>query len=111
MILDYNKLSSDYNYRHKFYLSKEWRATREIILSKQPLCVKCLENNTSTPATDVDHIIDIKINPKLCLTLSNLQPLCHSCHASKTMKSNRDKIHQPYLKSRLVNQRINTELK
>lgn len=78
------------------YQSREWRVLiRPRQLRKQPLCVECLKENRSIPATVVDHIEDWKkgINAKererLFTSESNLQSLCASHHNSKTAKTNR----------------------
>jgi 5-methylcytosine-specific restriction enzyme A len=68
-----------------FYVSGIWRRKRAIILRTEPLCRICRKSNTLTTATVVDHIIPIrqggaKLDP------SNLQPLCVTCHNSKTAK-------------------------
>jgi 5-methylcytosine-specific restriction protein A len=77
--------------RIKFYSTKRWKQARDFILSKSPLCVKCLEDNILTPATDVDHIKDLRDRPDLCLDESNLQSLCKSCHGKKTYAAVRPK--------------------
>ena len=69
---------------HKLYSTAWWKKTRRIILSRQPLCVHCLEHNITTPAIDVDHIIDHKGDTKLFYDIKNLQGLCKRCHADKT---------------------------
>ena len=76
--------------RHIFYQSALWHNVRNQILSTQPLCRHCILNGLLIPATEVDHIIDLKLRPDLCIEPTNLQPLCHSCHSSKTYKA----IHQ-----------------
>lgn len=70
--------------RNLFYQSREWREMREYRLSQNPLCAKCLEINQLTPATEIDHIIPLKIDPSLRLDPNNLQCLCKKCHSEKT---------------------------
>ena len=60
--------------------SARWRRLREIVLRGEPLCRHCKERGQVTPATQVDHIDNDSFNN----SESNLQPLCASCHASKT---------------------------
>jgi len=72
--------------RQKFYGSKEWLLLRSYILGTRPLCVFCLAKGIVTPATEVDHIIDIKDRPDLRLSPSNLQPLCQVCHNTKSSR-------------------------
>lgn len=88
MNIDLNRLKSDYEYRHKFYLSKQWRNLREYKISLNPLCEHCLKEDKLVQAIDVDHIVDIKDNPYLALDINNLQSLCKSCHSKKTMETN-----------------------
>lgn len=65
----------------KFYNSKEWRALRDyVMMTHNYLCVQC----PLTPAEEVDHIIPIRVDWSLRLTISNCQPLCHACHRKKT---------------------------
>ncbi|MCH5352961.1 MAG: HNH endonuclease [Acutalibacter sp.] len=63
-----------------FYLSKEWRYTRECIITRDHgLCVKC-----SDPGEIVHHIIPLtpeNINdPEITLGEDNLELLCRKCH-------------------------------
>jgi|688.fasta_scaffold32911_3 5-methylcytosine-specific restriction protein A len=62
--------------RHRGY-DHTWSKIRLAVLREDPVCVKCL-----SPATVVDHIKPLKdggSNDRL-----NLQPMCASCHNSKT---------------------------
>lgn len=55
----------------------QWQQTRARFLAAHPHCERC-----GQPATDVDHILAMaKGGPT---EWSNLQALCHSCHAVKT---------------------------
>jgi len=83
MQIDFQRLKTDYFYRGKFYLSTEWRRLRAVKLMNNPLCEQCLKDGWTTPGEDIDHIIDIVIDPLLCLSYDNLQTLCKSCHSSK----------------------------
>jgi len=84
MFINYDLLKSSYDYRHKFYMSKEWRNMREYVLSNEPLCRMCKEEGRLIGATDVDHVRDITERPDLCLEYSNLQSLCKKHHSQKT---------------------------
>lgn len=64
------------------YGSQKWKKTRDYVLRREPLCRMC-----QGPAEMVDHITPIK-QGGLRLNLSNLQPLCTSCHRFKTIKEN-----------------------
>ena len=60
--------------------SKQWRAIRQMVLDREPLCRYCKARGIVTPATEVDHIHrDTSDN-----RLEALQPLCKSCHSEKT---------------------------
>jgi 5-methylcytosine-specific restriction protein A len=68
-----------------FYKSREWDRVRRAAISRDKfLCQHCLKNKKFTPYNVVDHIVPIKVNWELRLTLSNLQCLCHVCHNRKT---------------------------
>lgn len=56
-----------------------WTLTSKIYLKLHPICVKC-----GAPATEVDHIIPHKGDPKLMWDEKNFQALCHRCHSKKT---------------------------
>jgi 5-methylcytosine-specific restriction endonuclease McrA len=72
--------------RNGFYQSKEWRNLREHVLSINPFCLKCKAMGLLTPATCVDHIIDIAERPDLRLEITNCMSLCTPCHSRKTAK-------------------------
>lgn len=57
---------------------------RLMVLRAEPLCRDCLGRGRTTAATDVDHIIPLRDGGTN--ELSNLQPLCHSCHSKITVR-------------------------
>jgi 5-methylcytosine-specific restriction protein A len=59
-----------------------WKRVRLEHLAMEPLCRHCRPH--ATPATQVDHIIDIADDPDLRLVHTNLQSLCHTHHSKKT---------------------------
>lgn len=71
---------STYKY-HQLYSMPSWRKIRRKFLIDHPVCVQC-----GAKATVVDHIIPHNGNMELFYELSNLQPLCASCHNAKTAK-------------------------
>lgn len=62
----------------KFYQSKEWRAVRALVLSRNPLCAMC-----DHPADVVDHVIEIR-DGGAKLDINNLRGLCHYHHNKKS---------------------------
>lgn len=66
--------------------NSQWRQAREYFLSQNPLCVMCQQKGRITPANVVDHIQPHKGNQDLFWDEANWQPLCQSCHNSKTAK-------------------------
>lgn len=68
-----------------FYHGKEWQRIRKVALIRDNyLCRHCLRNNRITPADVVDHVVPIRFDWSLRLSLSNLQSLCNACHNKKT---------------------------
>lgn len=60
----------------RFYQSELWRQVRQVILNLNGgRCAKCKKK-----AQMVHHLKKVKEFPQLALTLSNLEPLCNSCH-------------------------------
>jgi len=68
----------------KFYGSSQWQKLRNMQLDREPLCEHCKEKGITREATEVDHIIPIKVDWGKRTKLDNLQSLCHSCHAKKS---------------------------
>ena len=60
--------------------SAQWRAIREQVLGREPLCRDCAAGGHVTPATEVDH----QDNDTANNALSNLAPLCKPCHSHRT---------------------------
>ena len=74
----------------KFYGSAAWRRVREQALMRDNgLCQHCLKDNNITHADMVDHIIPIRVDWSKRLDINNLQSLCNSCHAVKTLGDKR----------------------
>ena len=67
-----------------FKTGKEpWERIRKLVLNKEPLCRQCKKEGRVTAAVDVDHINGSAVK-KEDYELTNLQPLCKSCHSRKT---------------------------
>ena len=72
---------------HGWYSLPVWTDDlRKAQLLREPFCRECDRRGLRTWATDVDHIRDHKGNWALFTARDNLQSLCHSCHARKTMR-------------------------
>ena len=57
-----------------------WKKLRAQVLAGEPLCRHCAAQGLTVAATDIDHISgDPSDN-----SMSNLAPLCHSCHSTNT---------------------------
>ena len=69
-----------------FYDSDTWKSMRRRLLSEQPLCVSCVLTDKFIPATELDHIIPLRIDFNKRLEYSNIQGLCSSCHLRKTQR-------------------------
>lgn len=63
---------------------RRWQKLRASFLARHPLCVMCAAESRTEAATVVDHITPHKGSQALLYDWNNLQPLCHSHHASKT---------------------------
>ncbi len=68
-----------------------WRTARNRFLKANPLCIKCKAQGKLTKATVVDHIKPHRGDKVLFWDESNWQPLCKSCHDTKTMTEDRYK--------------------
>jgi 5-methylcytosine-specific restriction protein A len=68
------------------YHTRQWRKVRAYVLATEPLCRLCIQAGKVSEPTDVDHIVPVRLNDDGFFVLSNLQPLCTSCHRSKSAK-------------------------
>ena len=69
------------------YTSKRWRDIRFLVLREEPLCRHCGLIGIAKVAECVDHVVPLSKGGAE-YDLSNLQPLCWSCHSRKTRKDN-----------------------
>lgn len=65
------------------YHSARWQKVRALVLMREPLCRPCGKRGKAVPANQVDHIVPLE-EGGAAFDLDNLQPLCRSCHASKS---------------------------
>lgn len=69
-------------------LGSSWMKTRARILKRDGyLCQHCIRLGRPVPATEVDHTIPLEQGGSG--EDSNLQSLCHQCHATKTTAEQR----------------------
>ncbi len=78
---EYKKNRNDKR-EQKFYSSKAWINLRNVKRQMNPLCEICMTKDKLTPVDIVHHIVEVKEDWSLRLTLSNLQSVCVSCHQS-----------------------------
>jgi len=61
-----------------------WRERRLYFLQSHPLCIDCTDEGRITPATEVDHIIPHRSNPRLMWDEANWTARCKPHHSRKT---------------------------
>ena len=61
---------------------RRWLALRSHVLSAEPRCLNYLQHGRLSAADEVDHIVPLQQGGTDAI--SNLQPLCHDCHATKS---------------------------
>lgn len=76
----YNR-SSETKKRYNY----QWRKLRARFLKQNPLCTICKQQGRYTAATEVHHIKPLGEGGNN--ELSNLMPLCKSCHSRITIKA------------------------
>lgn len=68
----------------RLYDTRWWRRESKLFLSRNPLCVHCMELGVVTAAEEVDHIEPHRGDERLFRDRSNWQGLCKPCHSRKT---------------------------
>lgn len=63
---------------------RAWQRTRLRVLSQRPLCEDCAAEGIVEPATEVHHVVKIRVAPELRNDANNLRALCAECHAART---------------------------
>lgn len=63
-----------------------WKAVRDVVRRRDPLCVLCLARGLTTPTDDVDHLVSAREcvesgRPKLFYASDNCRGVCRPCHA------------------------------
>jgi 5-methylcytosine-specific restriction enzyme A len=65
----------------QIYRRAAWRRLRKRVLQQQPFCQKCFERGDLTPAQALHHVISVEKDPTRAFDVTNLMPLCTSCHS------------------------------
>lgn len=64
--------------------TRAWQNASRDWLRRHPLCAPCLEAGRTRPATEVDHVAPLHLEPERLLDPANLQSICRACHNRKT---------------------------
>ncbi|HPA14895.1 MAG TPA: HNH endonuclease signature motif containing protein [Desulfobacterales bacterium] len=91
----------DHKEADPFYLSPAWRRLRNWYIRAHPLCEICLREGRMTPATTVDHVVELKDGGDP-LNADNMQSLCHACHNKKTKAEAKKRITNSYSNEQLI---------
>lgn len=75
------------------YSTARWQKVRALQLSKQPLCVFCLQTSRTTAATVADHVVPHR-GSELLFWFGSLQSLCATCHNSTKKRMENGKAMQ-----------------
>lgn len=84
---EYEAKRASYSVHNKMYDNARWKKARVTYLNHNPLCVECLREGRTEPATTVDHIKDHNNDWDIFFDTSNWQALCTSCHSKKTVRT------------------------
>ena len=73
----------------QFYHSKQWIRLRDLTMARAGYqCQRCKQQGKITPATEVHHIVPIRVDWSRRLDAGNCIPVCHACHMSEHKKAN-----------------------
>lgn len=86
MKIPLKKINGSINYKY-LYKTNRWKSLSSNFLRRHPKCVFCGEASQVT-----DHIIPHHGDELLFYRISNLQPLCKTCHDSVKAKMENGKI-------------------
>jgi 5-methylcytosine-specific restriction protein A len=64
------------------YTSARYRWMRKALLAREPMCRAC----KTEPATELDHIVPHRGDPRRFWDQANWQGLCVKCHGKKTAR-------------------------
>ena len=71
---------------HQHLYNAKWARMSKAFLTKNPLCVYCLQVGKTTPSQVTDHIIPHEGDVELFWDPLNRQALCKQCHDSVKAK-------------------------
>jgi 5-methylcytosine-specific restriction protein A len=72
----------------RFYASQQWIMLRDVTLIQAGRqCQLCKQQGKLTPATEVHHIVPIRVDWSKRLAPDNCIALCHSCHMNEEKKT------------------------
>ena len=69
--------------------SARWKDLRARVLRDEHVCRACAAAGRTELATQVDHVVPVRVRPDLAYDLSNCAPLCTVCHAAKSASERR----------------------
>ena len=68
--------------------TRKWTSLSKRRRQRFPICET---PGCDLPSEQTDHVIPVEENPKLAFRWSNLQALCHPCHARKSAEERKAK--------------------
>ena len=80
-MFDRPRSDEEKNIYNTVYNTPRWRAIRDLVRQRDPICKRC----NCEPTHTIDHIIPIR-NGGDAWDMSNMQGLCKRCNISKTSK-------------------------
>ena len=68
----------------RYYQTATHQRWRLAVLARDPLCVKCLQDNVLEPSVVADHVQSLTLRWDLRSSIDNGQGYCERCHNSKS---------------------------
>lgn len=81
--------SADAREWRKLYGTARWQALRLAKLAADPLCERCIRQESVVPATVVHHVEPHKGDRVLFFRPTNLESLCAPCHDGEAQREER----------------------
>lgn len=75
-----------YQHGDAAYSSRRWRRVRAAYLAEHPICVDCRAEGRPRLATEVDHVVSHRGDPRLFWDHANFAGRCKSHHSAKTWR-------------------------